>query len=180
MPGQPDPTNTMASDPVAGIAGGLISLIYPSENEGVAIFSPAEYERGTWGDAGVRARGVLVRTSAAAGPGRHACLAQVLAHDGATAVSCAGPQRSDEESLLEGDLGGGPGARPQLGAGDLVRSFAGNRAQVVNCAGELVDDIVVRESPRTVHSLNAVSPGLTCSLPFGEHLAGLCTARSSG
>jgi L-2-hydroxyglutarate oxidase len=65
---------------------------------------------------------------------------------------------------------------PELGTGDLVRSFAGNRAQVVNRAGELVDDIVVRESPRTVHVLNAVSPGLTCSLPFGEHLARACAA----
>lgn len=63
---------------------------------------------------------------------------------------------------------------PELGAGDLVRSFAGNRAQVVNRAGELVDDIVVRESERTVHVLNAVSPGLTCSLPFGQSLADAC------
>jgi len=66
---------------------------------------------------------------------------------------------------------------PNLGAGDLVRSFAGNRAQVVNRAGELVDDIVVRESPRTVHVLNAVSPGLTCSLPFGSELARLCETK---
>ena len=66
---------------------------------------------------------------------------------------------------------------PELGAGDLVRSFAGNRAQVVNRAGELVDDIVVRESPRTVHVLNAVSPGLTCSLPFGAYLAQVCSSR---
>ena len=66
---------------------------------------------------------------------------------------------------------------PALQRGDLVRSYAGNRAQVVNRAGELVDDIVVRESERTVHVLNAVSPGLTCSLPFGEHLAQLCASR---
>ena len=66
---------------------------------------------------------------------------------------------------------------PELTAGDLVRSFAGNRAQVVNRAGELVDDILVRESTRTVHVLNAVSPGLTCSLPFGEYLAQVCSSR---
>jgi len=68
---------------------------------------------------------------------------------------------------------------PALRPSDLVRSYAGNRAQVVNRAGELVDDIVVRESERTVHVLNAVSPGLTCSLPFGEHVAQLCTSRLS-
>jgi len=45
---------------------------------------------------------------------------------------------------------------------------------VVSRSGELVDDIVVRRSGRTVHVLNAVSPGLTCSLPFGSYLAQLC------
>jgi L-2-hydroxyglutarate oxidase LhgO len=64
---------------------------------------------------------------------------------------------------------------PDLPAGGVVRSFAGNRAQVVNRAGELVDDMVVRETARCVHVLNAVSPGLTCSLPFGAWLADLVT-----
>lgn len=62
---------------------------------------------------------------------------------------------------------------PGLRRRDIVRSFAGNRAQVVDSSGNLVDDIVVRQSARSVHVLNAVSPGLTCSLPFGEHLATL-------
>ncbi len=61
---------------------------------------------------------------------------------------------------------------PELRARDLVRSFAGNRAQLVTREGKLVDDILVRETERAVHVLNAVSPGLTASLPFGEHLAG--------
>ncbi len=61
---------------------------------------------------------------------------------------------------------------PELEPGDLVRSFAGNRAQLVTRAGKLVDDILVRETERAVHVLNAVSPGLTASLPFGEDLAG--------
>lgn len=60
-----------------------------------------------------------------------------------------------------------PSLRPQ----DLTRSYAGNRAQMVSREGKLVDDIVVRETARSVHVLNAVSPGLTCSLPFGEQLA---------
>src|SRR5437667_62515 len=62
---------------------------------------------------------------------------------------------------------------PELQPEDLVRSYAGNRAQMVDRKGQLVEDMVVRETPRAVHVLNAVSPGLTCSLPFGEHLAGL-------
>src|SRR6266516_2762849 len=35
---------------------------------------------------------------------------------------------------------------PELEPGDLVRSYAGNRAQVVSRSGDLVDDIVVRRS----------------------------------
>jgi L-2-hydroxyglutarate oxidase LhgO len=63
---------------------------------------------------------------------------------------------------------------PALEAADLTRSFAGNRAQLVSRSGDLVDDILVRETATAVHVLNAVSPGLTCSLPFGEALANRC------
>jgi L-2-hydroxyglutarate oxidase LhgO len=64
---------------------------------------------------------------------------------------------------------------PELEAAHLVRSYAGVRAQMVDRAGQLVDDMVVRETARCVHVLNAVSPGLTCSLPFGAWLADLVT-----
>lgn len=63
---------------------------------------------------------------------------------------------------------------PELRAGDLAASFAGNRAQLVSRDGNLVEDVVVRTTRRSVHVLNAVSPGLTCSLPFGEHVADEC------
>lgn len=63
---------------------------------------------------------------------------------------------------------------PELAPNDLVRSFAGIRAQVVSRTGQLVDDLLVRETPATIHVLNAVSPGLTCSLPFGAYLTQIC------
>ena len=66
---------------------------------------------------------------------------------------------------------------PEINEGELVRSFAGNRAQLVDRQGKLVDDIIVRESAHTVHVLNAVSPGLTCSLPFGRNLADTAAAK---
>lgn len=69
---------------------------------------------------------------------------------------------------------------PEIRSEDLVASYAGNRAQLVSRDGKLVDDLVVREEDRTVHVLNAVSPGLTCSLPFGDYLADLCEARAGG
>lgn len=66
---------------------------------------------------------------------------------------------------------------PDLEPSDLTRSFAGNRAQLVSRDGNLVDDILVRETELAVHVLNAVSPGLTCSLPFGEYVAGRAAAK---
>ncbi|MBI4064189.1 MAG: L-2-hydroxyglutarate oxidase [Elusimicrobia bacterium] len=58
-------------------------------------------------------------------------------------------------------------------ARDLVRGPAGNRAQLVRRDGTLVDDMVVLIKGSSIHVLNAVSPGLTSSLPFGEHLAAM-------
>jgi L-2-hydroxyglutarate oxidase LhgO len=66
---------------------------------------------------------------------------------------------------------------PDLERRHMLRSFAGNRAQMVSRNGRLLDDILVRETARTVHVLNAVSPGLTGSLPFGEYLAEVCTKK---
>jgi L-2-hydroxyglutarate oxidase LhgO len=60
---------------------------------------------------------------------------------------------------------------PELRPRDLIRSFAGNRAQLITRDGKLVDDILIRETEHAVHVLNAVSPGLTASLPFGEDLS---------
>lgn len=60
---------------------------------------------------------------------------------------------------------------PETAPEDFVRSYAGVRAQLVSAEGALVLDPLVREGNRSVHVLNAVSPGLTSSLPFGEHVA---------
>ncbi len=66
---------------------------------------------------------------------------------------------------------------PEIQSSELVGSFAGNRAQLVDRQGNLVDDIVVRETEHSVHVLNAVSPGLTCSLPFGQSLANTAASK---
>lgn len=65
---------------------------------------------------------------------------------------------------------------PEVDPRRLLPLQAGNRAQLVARDGSLVDDILVRETDDAVHVLNAVSPGLTCSLPFGQDLA----ARAAG
>ncbi|MBI4566728.1 MAG: L-2-hydroxyglutarate oxidase [Planctomycetes bacterium] len=59
---------------------------------------------------------------------------------------------------------------PEVRGADLTPYPSGIRAQLVSREGDLVDDLVVLETARTVHVLNAVSPALTCSLPFADYL----------
>ena len=60
---------------------------------------------------------------------------------------------------------------PEIESEDFRKSYAGIRAQIVRDDGTLVKDPLFEHGPRSTHVLNAVSPGLTSSLPFGEHLA---------
>jgi L-2-hydroxyglutarate oxidase len=49
---------------------------------------------------------------------------------------------------------------------------AGIRAQLVNTLnGELVQDFILEGDDRSTHVLNAVSPGWTSAIPFGEYIA---------
>jgi (S)-2-hydroxyglutarate dehydrogenase len=56
---------------------------------------------------------------------------------------------------------------------DLRPYRAGIRAQLVSDNGRLVEDMVIERTARSLHLLNVVSPGMTCSIPFAEHVAGL-------
>ena len=60
---------------------------------------------------------------------------------------------------------------PEVTESDFARSYAGVRAQLVDDGGNLIKDPMFTEGPASLHVLNAVSPGLTSSLPFGEHVA---------
>jgi L-2-hydroxyglutarate oxidase LhgO len=53
---------------------------------------------------------------------------------------------------------------------DLLPWSSGIRAQLLDARGNLVDDFLVEFSGRSVHILNAVSPGLTSSLPFAKYV----------
>ncbi len=61
---------------------------------------------------------------------------------------------------------------PGVTGSDFVKSYAGIRAQVVTDDGRLVKDPLFEHGDRSTHVLNAVSPGLTSSLPFGDYLGG--------
>jgi (S)-2-hydroxyglutarate dehydrogenase len=60
---------------------------------------------------------------------------------------------------------------PDVRDSDLVRGAAGVRAQAVGQDGQLIDDFLIVEQPRSLHVLNAPSPAATASLPIGNHLA---------
>jgi (S)-2-hydroxyglutarate dehydrogenase len=60
---------------------------------------------------------------------------------------------------------------PEIREGDLVAGGAGVRAQAVSASGALVDDFVIKQSPRAIHILNAPSPGATASLAIGQSIA---------
>lgn len=65
---------------------------------------------------------------------------------------------------------------PAVEASHLKPGGAGIRAQAVDRSGKLVDDFVIERSGRSVHVLNAPSPGGTASMAIGRHIAGLVGA----
>lgn len=63
------------------------------------------------------------------------------------------------------------GLVPEIRKADIADGFAGIRAQVVRDDGKLVKEPLFVEETDAIHVLNAISPGLTASLPFGDHLS---------
>ena len=59
---------------------------------------------------------------------------------------------------------------PEIQESDLIPGGAGVRAQAVSASGALVDDFIIKQSPRAIHILNAPSPGATASLAIGEQI----------
>jgi L-2-hydroxyglutarate oxidase len=60
---------------------------------------------------------------------------------------------------------------PALRREHLLPGGAGVRAQAVDLRGNLVDDFVIETVGRSVHVLNAPSPGATASIAIGRHIA---------
>lgn len=60
---------------------------------------------------------------------------------------------------------------PALRQGHLIPGGSGVRAQAVDNKGKLVDDFVIETAGRSVHVLNAPSPGATASIAIGRYIA---------
>ncbi|MFC1522696.1 NAD(P)/FAD-dependent oxidoreductase [Elusimicrobiota bacterium] len=59
---------------------------------------------------------------------------------------------------------------PGVTESDFMPGPAGNRAQLIDKKGELIDDVLIERKGNSIHVLNAVSPGFTTSLSFASHL----------
>ncbi|MFN7181603.1 MAG: L-2-hydroxyglutarate oxidase [Planctomycetota bacterium] len=66
---------------------------------------------------------------------------------------------------------------PVINSSSLVPFQCGIRAQLVDKRGSLVNDFIIEETRRSIHILNAVSPGLTCALPFADYISNLVAKK---
>ncbi|WP_334143652.1 L-2-hydroxyglutarate oxidase [Rhabdothermincola sp.] len=69
---------------------------------------------------------------------------------------------------------------PDIRSQDLTPAPSGVRAQAVDDHGRLVDDFAIEVTPRSVHVLNAPSPGATASLAIGAWLASVVLHEHRG
>jgi L-2-hydroxyglutarate oxidase len=60
---------------------------------------------------------------------------------------------------------------PSLRLDDLLPHRAGIRAQAVGAGGNLIEDFLFLDTPRSVHVCNAPSPAATSALPIGDMIA---------
>lgn len=68
---------------------------------------------------------------------------------------------------------------PALEADDLAQHACGIRAQIVRRDGSLVHDFELRDTPRSVHVLNAPSPAATSAFPIGQAIVERLLAAGS-
>jgi L-2-hydroxyglutarate oxidase LhgO len=59
---------------------------------------------------------------------------------------------------------------PAISGNNVVIDTAGIRAQLMNTRGELVEDFLIEWGKHSIHILNSVSPGMTCSMPFADYV----------
>ena len=66
---------------------------------------------------------------------------------------------------------------PDIALADLQPYPTGIRAQAVDSDGNLIDDFLFVESPRSLHVCNAPSPAATSAIPIGKHIIGKLLAK---
>ncbi len=61
-----------------------------------------------------------------------------------------------------------------------IGSRVGISSQLIRSDGQLVEDIVVESTDRSIHVLNMASPGMTCALAFAKWLTGRMQGSGQG
>lgn len=62
---------------------------------------------------------------------------------------------------------------PDVKSSDLVAGGSGVRAQAIGSDGSMIDDFAIEVANKSIHVLNAPSPGATSSLVIGKYIANL-------
>lgn len=68
---------------------------------------------------------------------------------------------------------------PEIKSEDLDAGGAGVRAQAIGYDGELIDDFAFEFTEKSIHVLNAPSPGATSSMVIGKYIANLALEKLS-
>ena len=68
---------------------------------------------------------------------------------------------------------------PDVKSEDLESGGSGVRAQAISSDGTMIDDFAIETTEKSIHVLNAPSPGATSSLVIGKHIADLALEKIS-
>ena len=68
---------------------------------------------------------------------------------------------------------------PDVKSSDLIPGGAGVRAQAIGNDGSMIDDFAIEVTNKSIHVLNAPSPGATSSLVIGKYIANLAIEQIS-
>ena len=68
---------------------------------------------------------------------------------------------------------------PDVKSEDLESGGSGVRAQAIGSDGAMIDDFAIETTDKSIHVLNAPSPGATSSLVIGKYIAGLALEKIS-
>ena len=68
---------------------------------------------------------------------------------------------------------------PDVKSSDLIPGGSGVRAQAIGNDGSMIDDFTIEVTNKSIHVLNAPSPGATSSLVIGKYIANLAIEQIS-
>jgi len=68
---------------------------------------------------------------------------------------------------------------PDVKSSDLIPGGSGVRAQAIGNDGSMIDDFAIEVTNKSIHVLNAPSPGATSSLVIGKYIANLAIEQIS-